>query len=383
LREIIIHAGAYKTATSSIQLLCNRHSDLLSKAGLLFPKTGFRPNAGSAAPDSGAHHQLVHLVKFPQAGSSIQIALLRDRLRREIAGSSCNRILLSSELLTATTLDVKRGFFDQFCAIPEIGSIRVKYAIRAPDDYLESISNQSIKFGRFPRISRRPIPFPQDIADWKSLVGDNVDVSYFSKRSADAFIRRFFDTLGVPLNGVDTNVNDNQATSLKGYWIRQIAFHFARERGLIGDRVSRARFFSILDELDRSIVSERLVILSPLERLAILREANGEMRGLAESLSSEERKLLLAELDPERLADAPPKNVNREPALTIDEVLAVMRVSVDRLQGGRVAGAPQQAPSHSTRRHRSVTAGGRRRGQKTTDVFSKGLRWLCRKFTRL
>jgi hypothetical protein len=193
-----------------------------------------------------------------------------------------------------------------------------------------------------------------------------VEVSYFSKRGGDAFIRRFFEQLGVSLDGVDTRGDDNPAISLKGYWVRRIAFRYARERNLIYDRLSRARFFAALDILDKSLVSERLVIFSPDERREILANADAEMRTLANMVSDADRDTLLAELDPARLAGASPRNIDREPLLSEEEVLSMMRVTADRLGPGLAVDAaasatlPRRAVPRASRSRRRISKAARR-----------------------
>lgn len=337
MRETKIHAGCYKTATSSIQLLCNRHRDLLlERAGVLFPKTGLRLNLGSAHPDSKAHHGYVHQIRSKLEGGKNNGSALADKLREEAASVECSTILLSTELLSCTSKELKQSFIEQFCNFAD--DIKVQYAVRAADDYAESINNQMLKNGNFQNSFPQSLPYEKDIAEWRELVGHgNVEIIYFSKRNAPEFIARYFRRLGVDPQAasIDTNIHDNPPISRKGYLLRKAAFRFAKKRKLISDYRSRVRFFVTLAKIESSMEpGPRLVTLNRPERLRILEQSEAEMRRIASWLSVEDREALLEELKPDRLCGAPEKNLNETVPLSPNELYLVM-VAISNLLVGK------------------------------------------------
>lgn len=88
---VLIHAGAHKTGTTSLQTLFTRHRDELGAHGILYPRAGVRPHShGIENQTNLAWELLAHGHYSPSAGT------LEDVVA-EIAGSDCPDVLLSSE----------------------------------------------------------------------------------------------------------------------------------------------------------------------------------------------------------------------------------------------------------------------------------------------
>ena len=77
--DVVLHAGCYKTATSSIQLIANMKRDDLAADGILFPLAGLRRNEGSNNTLSRAHHSLFHKVKGANETQGL-VAQLQEEL---------------------------------------------------------------------------------------------------------------------------------------------------------------------------------------------------------------------------------------------------------------------------------------------------------------
>lgn len=302
--EVVLHAGCYKTATSSIQLIANIKRDLLAADGILFPITGLRRNEGSDHELSRGHHSLYH--KISNDGDPREVVA---KLEEEIAASpGAKRIFLSTELLAGSPVEIKHRFLESYAPW---GNFRIEYAIRAPDEYAESINNQMRKAGRTHRQFGR-LPYRDDVAHWVELLGrDAVHLSYFAKGNARGFIDGFFARLGVGSPVFVEGLNDNPAVSLKGMLFREATLSMFRKQGS-HDRRARQRVMNALRDFDANVLSAspKAITLSPEDRREILRKFRGDMEALAEYLSPEERQQALAELDEKKLDSVPRKNVD-------------------------------------------------------------------------
>lgn len=195
-QSIILHVGAYKTATSTIQSLFTLHSAEIAKTfGILYPKTFRRVNSGVTIEshpktDSFGHHLLAHHLRNTRAGLMPQTeheAFFRT-LRQEIEDTACRTVFLSTELLTFCNAQ------DKAFVAAQLGGfdLRILYAIRNPVDFRESINNQRLKSGLPVKPANNPIGFLRNITEWETVVGlENVNVLPFASRHFDVFLQLF------------------------------------------------------------------------------------------------------------------------------------------------------------------------------------------------
>src|ERR1700761_9452859 len=132
--RLYLHIGYPQTGTTALQSFFSQNAARLAEQGLLYPQTGQLHNAhylfnfalGLGHWDEGA-------VEAPE--------VLAEKLKHEIASTSCNRVLLSSEYFMLAGPDaiarIKALFADY--------DIRVLVYLRRHDDALEAAYAQSAK----------------------------------------------------------------------------------------------------------------------------------------------------------------------------------------------------------------------------------------------
>src|SRR5690606_981899 len=90
--SILIHIGAHKTGTTSIQQTFSAHADDLLRGGLLYPASGRLPQADL----SFGHHGLSRAVRALAQGNTSGGGALDDLLG-EIETKQPERVVISSE----------------------------------------------------------------------------------------------------------------------------------------------------------------------------------------------------------------------------------------------------------------------------------------------
>ncbi len=90
-RPVLIHAGAHKTGTTSLQTLFTRHRADLRERGILYPTTGVLPQAEGIDSQTNLAWELLGHVFFDGELGTM------DDLLQEIDSSECEKVLLSSE----------------------------------------------------------------------------------------------------------------------------------------------------------------------------------------------------------------------------------------------------------------------------------------------
>jgi hypothetical protein len=129
-----LHIGYPQTGTTALQSFFTQNAARLAEKGLLYPQTGHLNNAHyrfNFALGLGSYDE--DKIEAPE--------VLRDRLRDEVAGSSCQRVLLSSEyFVLASREDIARikllfGDYD----------MRIVVYLRRHDTALEAAYAQSVK----------------------------------------------------------------------------------------------------------------------------------------------------------------------------------------------------------------------------------------------
>lgn len=295
----VLHAGAYKTATSTIQTLMMQHrEEIVRRYGLLYPVTGARRNTGSGNPDSMAHHLFFHLLRDDGSPPDPEkILAQKTRLADEVAAAGVKTVVLCSELFTSAPLPVKRAFVEMLGG----AALRVVYSVRRPDDYIESMLNQAHKNFRTPsNAAGRTLPITRNLEEWSNLLGrDALQVLVFSKSDYPGYLSRVFSALGVagddPL--IDPALHDNPAMTLNGLLMRRMVSLRMKGRGTEINRSLRHRLNVELDTLETALpASPKAIFLTRRERKQAMQVGGAQTEAIAAFMASDEAEMFREEM---------------------------------------------------------------------------------------
>lgn len=93
VKTLILHIGAWKTGTTSIQTFLDRNFARLSENSILYPKS----TRDDGAKLASAHHQLCALLKEADGLVTKPLADTLGEISKELRTSGCETLLLSSE----------------------------------------------------------------------------------------------------------------------------------------------------------------------------------------------------------------------------------------------------------------------------------------------
>jgi hypothetical protein len=333
--SVVIHAGCYKTATSTIQAIAQKNRDLfLGEFGVLYPKTGARANQGIPDADSIAHHLLFHAAKGSlEAGGDVTIgpdsafAANRSKLVAESRKAGAQRILVSTELLSFSPEPVKGRFLRYFEGLS--GDVTVVYAIRRPDEMIDSMNNQMLRAGRGRTRSREMVDFRPDIEQWIARLGaDRVRVLYFAKERYEAYIRTIFSVAGVDVMrpGVVTEVYANAPMAVNGHVIRGMIFDRLAARNVEIDRTLRHELNLALAPIEAKLSpSPKVVTLSAADRTRILERNREDLEAIKVWLSPEDRDMLEEDLHRGLAGPHPEPTIDSLASLGKDDLATLFR----------------------------------------------------------
>ncbi len=303
-KKVILHAGAYKTATSTVQTILGRNADhMLAHLGVLYPKSGRRLNTGSSDPASLAHHPFCHAVRAQQVLPA-KGAKLKRALAREVSEAPVQTVVISTELITSAPPSEKRALLDLIA--DRVEDVSVIYAFRRPDEYLDSMLNQSLKNGRTDRVRAagqrlgrdvHKVPFLQDVRQWHSILGpERVRVVYFSKQAYPRYLEKVFGFVGVGLSDplIDAKVHDNSAVTQVGYLLRKLCFDRLAQLDHTPTRLDRHHLGIELDALESRLAtgSHKMIMFGTQDRQRVLDAQQNDMAQMAAFLDEEDRDLL-------------------------------------------------------------------------------------------
>ncbi len=320
--SVVIHAGCYKTATSTIQAIAQKNRDrFLKDFGVLYPSTGVRANQGIPDEDSIAHHLLFHSAKASLKSSDDMIpdrdsafAANRKKLAAEAQRSAAARIFVSTELLSFSQAALKHRFLEYFDGLSS--DVTVVYAIRRPDEMIDSMNNQMLRAGRGRTRSRDVVEYRADIEHWTARLGaERVRVLYFAKDRYEDYIRSIFAAAGVDTTRpeVVTEVYANAPMSVTGHVIRGMIFDALKARNIEIDRSLRHEINLVLAPIEERLSSSpKVVTIGPADRIRILERNRPDLEAIKPWLSPGDREALdedfrrgLAGPHPEPNLDAP------------------------------------------------------------------------------
>jgi len=140
-RKVVLHIGMPKTGTTTIQFFLANNAEALAANGCLYPSTGQLHHA---------HHPLAALLLDRRPGlgwvdslvPAVDPALLQQ-LKREIRGSACSTVVISTELFSFMR-DTRKAIesFSEY-------DLRILFFIRRQDYWLESLCRQEMKTGTY------------------------------------------------------------------------------------------------------------------------------------------------------------------------------------------------------------------------------------------
>ena len=280
--RLVLHVGAYKTATSTLQSLFSLHEqEIAAVYGIHYPRTFRRVNMGSIIAghprtDFYAHHMIAHLLRRSERR---ELARQFRDMAEGFRASGCRGLVLSTELLSFCPRADKAFILEHLAGF----DVRVVYAVRNPVDYVELMNNQTLKAGE--RLQRpreraaapRTIPFLESIEDWIALVGaQNMAVLPFASGYFEPFCRRFlaaFEDPAFTAFAMARMPRTNSSISAEGARLRTLFNRFLpRPRHM--DRKQRHIVTRLIVELDAGLERRTpLVTLDSAEQQTIL-EAN-------------------------------------------------------------------------------------------------------------
>ena len=177
-RKLYIHAGAGKTATTTIQTFLHQNAPELRARGCLYPQAGRQ---------FSAHHPIAALF-LPEPiewTGGLTDAETIAALINEIEASPCDTVILSSEVFFyATRLSELKGCFERY-------DTRMVVYLRRQDEWLESVYRQDLKVGEteeaVEEFLKRRIPHGKYFSlmeAWAAVFGrNNVQAVWFNPRA--------------------------------------------------------------------------------------------------------------------------------------------------------------------------------------------------------
>ena len=326
--QLVIHSGAFKTATSAVQtILISSAEMLLSEQGILVPHTLSRPLQGVGEAGARSHNMLGHLVKSLRSrdeGAEDRLKTQLAMLAQEIRSSGAQRAVISAELLTnidetsATVIrDALRGF-----------DLRVVYSVRRVDEYFESLARQQLKLKNVSEKVEPPYRTPfTGLISWANVLGDAaVTALVYGYPSREAAVTNTLSAMGVQdaAGLVGENLVRNPSLQADGVLLRRALTRYAKKAGL--DPSSRTLREDIVHRAYR--LQDRLDTLKPLhvyskgERLALFDATLAAHKEIARRfLSPEQSEIFLARKPIEALVDSgTPHWNNAEVMQIVDEL---------------------------------------------------------------
>jgi hypothetical protein len=316
-QQLIIHSGAFKTATSAVQIMLMNNAELLlRKHGVLVPHTLSRPLVGVGTAGARSHNLLGHLVKDFRANRDD----VRDRLvsglaslADEIRDSGAPTAVISAEMLTGideASAIVIRDCLRQF-------DLRIVYSVRRVDEYFESLARQQFKLKSASGKVMPPYTSPfGGLISWANVLGDDaVSVLVYGFPARTTAVRDVFRAMGIDISEglIGENLVRNPSFHADGVLLRRALTRYTERVGL--DASSRSLREDIVRRVYR--LEARLDNLKPLqvyskaERLAIFDATAAAHEDIARRfLSKEQAAVFLARDAIEALDDSEPPHWN-------------------------------------------------------------------------
>lgn len=268
MKRVIIHAGQYKTGSTSIQKMMWSSRKALLKHGVLYPESFVRDSA---------HFLITDLLRQEFRDSSFSVDL--QPLREELESSSANIAVISCEALSGATVrrfapELMQYMWGRLVDLFKGFEVRVVFYVRRQDESVDSRIIQEIKGqSRKSNINHEAFLYENSSLNYyyftqqlgKTFGADKVDVRLYDRVSLfNADVRYdFLDYLKLT-NTITVNVNeDNVSPSSK-----LIAFFRIVNALNLDDEVYEEIRKSVWSELTAS--SSKAIVLGYAERRRIM-----------------------------------------------------------------------------------------------------------------
>lgn len=277
MKQIIIHIGNYKTGSTSIQNAINANRERLINAGFYVPRSGFA---------EGAHHDWARSwMKRPMAPAPEP---LFDAIRTELDATTCERILISSEVFF--TAEVAKEIVD---SLPGY-SFRVICYLRRPDHFYSAFYQQLIKHAYFretqpPSVtllkSSKATHYLTSLDAWADAVGgENVEAYPFEKEQFGGdLLTHFFGLLALEEPDTFRPSGDMSADNVTIH--NELLEYLRAANALEYSRQEHTALLKLLDHIaelpgaDRAFTKKN--VFSPADRRQILADTKDEIDAIA------------------------------------------------------------------------------------------------------
>ena len=261
MAQLILHIGAHKTATTSIQKLLADSATELGRSNIIYPRVAWFQHA---------QHRLAFGLKrmTDPAARDIPDPITEIGRLNEVLRNTEKRVLVSSEELFTLPPESLEILKAQLVA----DSVRIVACLRRPDEMLLSIYNQKAKthnngfvrpieyFVNHPRMIDPDISYGQQLGKWIDAFGSEaLNVFLYEERSP---IKGFFAQLGIP-TPTRTAPAVNASVSAPVVEIMRLAkvfdFDPSKRQALYGiaqERFSNAPRMSLSADARRAIIAK-------------------------------------------------------------------------------------------------------------------------------
>lgn len=198
MREIVIHIGAHKTGTTSLQSCFDDNAHALQNAGVLYPRSNWYHHS---------QHRLAFAMKGmrdPKTGKIPDLAGEIAALNAAMAAGGCEKVFISSEEFFSCPAEAIAALKDGL----KVDNVRIVATLRRPDTLLVSMYNQKVKqpgnrfargikaFVQDPLLLDRDMDFLGCMTPWIDTFGaPNVTVLFYENGSS---ITQMLGVLGLP-----------------------------------------------------------------------------------------------------------------------------------------------------------------------------------------
>jgi hypothetical protein len=265
---------------------------------------------------------------FPDASPAPDTAFAANRAKLSAEARKWNaaRIFVSTELLSFSPEALKDRFLGYFDGLSS--DISVVYAIRRPDEMIDSMNNQMLRAGRGRTRSRDLVDYRADIEQWTTRLGaEKVRVIYFAKGRYEDYIRAIFAVAGVDTTrpGVVTEVYANAPMSVTGHVIRGMIFDALKARNVEIDRTLRHEINLALAPIEARLSSgPKVVTLGPADRIRILERNRADLEAIKAWLPPGDRDALDEDLRLGLAGPHPEANLDAPAAFGKDDLAALL-----------------------------------------------------------
>ncbi|KAA1418521.1 hypothetical protein F0U44_08405 [Nocardioides humilatus] len=169
--EVVLHLGAGKTGTSSLQYLMAAHRDVLAKHGTLYPQTPGKARHTRLGLYAKSDEDLVRTAAWRRMGSPEPQRFrrrFRRRLLEEVSHAGARRVLFSDEALLGIDEDAIGRLRDLVRAVGD--DVRVVVYLRRQDERLVSRYQQEVKTGRTTTLAEWAPGYGTRIHDYHRLL---------------------------------------------------------------------------------------------------------------------------------------------------------------------------------------------------------------------